>query len=99
MTAAVSHRSGELPHLVLRMACAEPQSRVELASRVEQRHGLRASANAIRKATLKLARAGLLRLAGRVGRACRYVLTSLGEELLDDLDVDLWWQQQGQVAA
>lgn len=84
------HRVGELPHLVLRMACAAPQSRAELAGRVRQRHGPQASANAVRKATTKLCRAGLLRAAERVGRAWRYVLTALGEQVLDDLDIELW---------
>lgn len=88
---------GKLPHLVLRMACAEPQSRAELASRVERRHGLLAGLNAVRLATRRLCQAGLLRLC-RIGRRCCYVLTAQGEGLLDNLDVELWWRQHGQGA-
>lgn len=97
MTDLTPHAGG-LPHLVLRMACAEPQSRAELAGRIERRHGLLVTLNAVRLACRRLCRAGLLRLE-RAGQRCRYVLTTLGEDLLDTLDVDLWWQQQGQVAA
>ncbi|AFD28238.1 hypothetical protein DGo_PF0015 (plasmid) [Deinococcus gobiensis I-0] len=88
---------GQLPHLLLRQACALGLTGRQLLERAIRRHGVSPRTPTTHtKALSRLVWQGLLRIVGHLGKRRLYALTAEGEERLEELDADWAQASRGQ---